>query len=69
MPIADKPTAHRDPNDLWPERFELTAFLYAEQFVPTPQLVFAAELQARILSEPDTPDWFNLKAMEIRQCD
>jgi hypothetical protein len=64
MPKADEQTGIREACDLWGERFELTAWLYAEQFVPTPQLVFAAELQARILDEPNTPDWYTLKARQ-----
>jgi hypothetical protein len=60
MPTADKLTSVYDGN-LWPEAYELTAWLYAEQFTPTPQLVFAAELAARILSEPDYPDWYARK--------
>jgi hypothetical protein len=62
MPKADKLTTIREPDDLWAEAPEMAAWLYAEQFTPTPQLVFAAIEQARQLMDGSTTDWYARKA-------
>jgi hypothetical protein len=69
MPKPDKLTTIRADNDLLDEAPEMAAWLYAEQFCPTPQLVFAAIEQARQIVEGSTLDWFRLKARTDIPCD
>jgi hypothetical protein len=64
MPTADLLTAIRPANDI--DVVEETAWGYAAQYVPTPQLLFAAMHRAELILDPESPDWYTLKA---RPCD
>jgi hypothetical protein len=65
MPTADKLTAIREACDLDVIEETVWAYLSLPYVIASPELEAAVRERARILNNPDSPDWYSLKA---RQC-